>query len=130
MAHRPDGTAKTFLLFSNGIDKAPRTTTISLGPPFCAKLGTCRLKTPAQIDKDSISTAEARGQVRRIMRVIFSKTDALGDQLFASGYLKQILTHIQPDLLVWFVRRGYEAVSALFKGSRVFVANPSADPRQ
>jgi ADP-heptose:LPS heptosyltransferase len=63
------------------------------------------------------------------MRAIFSKTDALGDQLFASGYLRQILTQIQPDVLVWFVRRGYEAVSALFKGSRVFLANASADPR-
>jgi ADP-heptose:LPS heptosyltransferase len=63
------------------------------------------------------------------MRVIFTKTDALGDQLFASGYLRQILTQIGPDLLVWFVRRGHEGVSALFKGSRVFMANTSADPR-
>ncbi len=61
------------------------------------------------------------------MRVIFSKTDALGDQLFASGYVRHILSQIRPDALVWFVRKGYEGISALFEGSRVFLANTSAE---
>jgi len=63
------------------------------------------------------------------MKIVFSKTDALGDQLFASGYVRQILAHSQPHVLVWFVRKGYEGISALFEGSRVFRVNTSVDPQ-
>jgi hypothetical protein len=55
------------------------------------------------------------------MNIMPSKTDALGDQVFASGYVRQILAQALPDVLVWFVRKGYEGVSTLFKGSRVFM---------
>src|SRR5262249_1892308 len=58
-------------------------------------------------------------------RILFSKTDALGDQLLASGLVKELLAFYQPEVVLWFVRSGYEFFSVLLHGTSVFRADMS-----
>jgi ADP-heptose:LPS heptosyltransferase len=62
------------------------------------------------------------------MTLIVSKTDALGDQIFASGFIHTLLRQYPEDHVFWLVRRGYEGCSKLFEGSKVFFADQSKSP--
>jgi ADP-heptose:LPS heptosyltransferase len=55
------------------------------------------------------------------MTLIVSKTDALGDQIFASSFIHTLLNQYRDGHFFWFVRRGYEVSSKLFEGSGVFL---------
>ena len=57
---------------------------------------------------------------------VLSKTDALGDQLWATGLVHELLGSVPSGRVFWLVRDGYEAVSTLLAGSSVFRANRKA----
>jgi ADP-heptose:LPS heptosyltransferase len=54
------------------------------------------------------------------MTLLVSKTDSLGDQIFASSFVQMLLSQYPEGHFFWFVRRGYEVGSKLFDGSGVF----------
>ena len=60
--------------------------------------------------------------------LVLSKTDALGDQLLATGLVHDMLEAFPSARVVWFVRRGYEAIGTLLPGATVFRANCDSAP--
>ena len=62
------------------------------------------------------------------MSILFSKTDALGDQLWATGVVAKLLEGRPEARLIWLVRSGYEAVHALLPGSKVFRVDGARPP--
>lgn len=60
--------------------------------------------------------------------IAFSKTDALGDQMIASGLVKTLLDGHAGHHLVWLVREGIEAAADLFEGMSVWAPNMHCPP--
>jgi Glycosyltransferase family 9 (heptosyltransferase) len=59
------------------------------------------------------------------MTLILSKTDALGDQFFASGFVQTLLNENREGHLFWLIRQGYEVAAKLFSGSEIFFPDQS-----
>jgi ADP-heptose:LPS heptosyltransferase len=60
------------------------------------------------------------------MKVLFSKTDSLGDQLLATGPVSALLKRRPEACVIWIVRQGYESIGSLLDGSQVFRVDPTA----
>ncbi|MEZ5276209.1 MAG: hypothetical protein R3F07_07515 [Opitutaceae bacterium] len=57
-----------------------------------------------------------------------SKTDALGDQILATGLVRHLL-EADPDIrIVWMVRTGNESLASLLRGAAVAVVDPERPP--
>jgi ADP-heptose:LPS heptosyltransferase/predicted nucleic acid-binding Zn-ribbon protein len=63
------------------------------------------------------------------MLILFSKTDALGDQLWATGLVAKLLEARPTARLIWLVRSGYEAVHDLLPGAKVSHVNDTLPPK-
>jgi len=62
------------------------------------------------------------------MKILVSKPDALGDQVFAAAFV-QALRRRWPDArIVWHVRAGMEAIAALVEHAAVFQLDSNSDP--
>jgi ADP-heptose:LPS heptosyltransferase/polysaccharide pyruvyl transferase WcaK-like protein len=73
--------------------------------------------------------AEPAGDQRPV-RIVFSKTDALGDQLWATGTVAALLERQPGANVIWLVRDGYECVHSLLGGSHVFRADTDKAPAE
>ena len=62
--------------------------------------------------------------------ILFSKTDALGDQLWATGTVCTLLERLPKAHVLWIVRKGNEAIAALLPGSHVFCPDRSKPPSE
>ncbi|HET7537498.1 MAG TPA: glycosyltransferase family 9 protein, partial [Candidatus Didemnitutus sp.] len=100
-------------------DRKQRASPVSEAPVVAA----AAQKHPALQPKDSFGAASPETKV-----ILFSKTDGLGSQLWATGTVAKLLESFPCARLLWFVREGHESVSTLLPGARVFRALPNAGP--
>ena len=62
------------------------------------------------------------------MNILISKSDSLGDQLIATGYVQQLLEKFPKSRIIWHVRTGMEVVADLIPEARCFSLNLEGDP--
>ena len=64
------------------------------------------------------------------MNILFSKTDAFGDALLATGFCRHIIQSTGCTRFFWLIRGGYESIATLWNGSLVISPSCELSPRQ